>query len=869
MSVLQEILMWSEGLPAWQSDAIARLFAKGSLSDDDMGDLFALLKAEHGIPDPKGRTANRLCGDHIPAATVSDSCVKVLALKNLRHVNMIAESQRLPLCSSGLTVIYGDNGSGKSGYSRVLKRACRARDQTEPIHPNAFLPPDQMGIGEATFEVEVDGTPAEVRWVNGKPGAPVLSSLAVFDSRCARSYLDDEGDYAYVPYGLDILERLGGACKKLKGMIETEYTQSAADRTSFADLAGETSVGKLIEDLSDSTTPDQVEALATMTPEDVAIHGELAKCLKEGNPKEQATQLRLRASRIAKSAESATEKLAIVDDAAVSKLRRLAEACDAATSAAVSAAQSLKEDVGLLPGTGGDAWKELFAAARKFSVEAYPGMSFPELGPGAPCPLCQRPLAEGAGRLRRFEEFVQQEVEKTAQARKKALSDEQEAFLEQSVSLGMDDELFAEIAALDEALATDTRALASALATRYAAIKAAIGSREWDKFEAAPSNPAARVQSLADRLNHEVEILEEVTDETARATLQAKFDELDARIRLAKVKVAVVTAVERLNRQARLTECLSAVKTNAVSAKASDLAEKVVSKELEIALNQEFKSLGVGNLQVCLRSRTDRGKTLHKLKLDLPQAKTPGDILSEGEQQAIAIGSFLAEVNICGSTGGVIFDDPVSSLDHRRRERVARRLAAEAAKRQVIIFTHDLYFLNLLNEEAQQAGVPIQKQSVIRGPEGCGVTDPELPFEGMNTRARVGYLRNKQQYIKKIYQAGGDLEHRRLTADAYRQLRLAWERAVEEVLLQNVVLRFRKSIETQRLASVLVEDSDYATVDHWMSKCSNYAHDLALLGGVEVRDPDELLADINALDDWRIRIDIRSSEVRKKRKSSS
>lgn len=296
------------------------------------------------------------------------------------------------------------------------------------------------------------------------------------------------------------------------------------------------------------------------------------------------------------------------------------------------------------------------------------------------------------------------------------------------------------------------------------------------------------------------------------------------------------------------------------------MTEKVVSKELENALNSEFKSQGVGNLKVCLKSRTEKGKAFHKLILNLLQAKTPTDILSEGEQRAIAISSFLAEVNIGGGLGGIVFDDPVSSLDHKRRVRLARRLAIEAAKRQVIIFTHDIYFLSLLNEEAEKIGVSIKKQSVVRRPEGFGVTDPDLPFEGMNTKARVGYLRNRQQEIMKVYKSGDELKHRRSAADAYRQLRIAWERAVEEVLLRNVVLRFRKGVETQRLSGVSVEDSDYITVDRWMSRCSNYAHDQAMLGGVEVPDPDELLSDINELETWRLVIYERGEKLSKKRK---
>jgi energy-coupling factor transporter ATP-binding protein EcfA2 len=867
MSIFQEILTWSEGLPVWQSDAIARLFVKGAISDDDLDDLFALLKTEHGIPDPQGRTAKKLSADQIPVAAALATNVKLVALKNLRYVNRLAENQRLPLAASGLSVIYGDNGSGKSGYSRVLKRACRARDQSEPIHPNAFLPANQVGNAEATFEIVLNGTSMEVGWVNGRAGAPMLSCLAVFDSRCARSYLDDEGDYAYVPYGLDILEGLASACKKLKGRIESEQAQSLADTTSFADLSGNTAVGRLIANLSHKTKLEQVEVLVTVAPEEIAKRDALDKSLREGNPKEKATQLRLRAGRIARLAASVTQKLAIVDDAAVTKLRGLVDAYHAAQAAAVLAAQSFKEVADLLPGTGGEAWKELFAAARKFAVTAYPGLTFPEFGPDAQCPLCQQPLAEGAERLRSFDKFIQQEAEKTALASKIALSNAQNIFVGQSVSPEMDNELKMEIEALDAALSKDTEVFESALSLRHVAIKTAISSQEWDTVKVLPPSSATRLKALADRLNQEAETLDKMTDEKVRAALQAEFDELAARMQFAKVKVAVLTAIERLGRQVILSECLSAVKTNAISLKAADLTEKVVSKELEAALNQEFKSLGVGNLQVCLKSRADRGKAVHKLKLDLPQAKTPGEILSEGEQRAIAIGSFLAEVNISGSSGGVVFDDPVSSLDHKRRERVARRLAQEAAKRQVIIFTHDLYFLNLLVEEAGNAGVPIETQSVARRPEGFGVTDPDLPFEGMNTRARIGYLRNRQQEIQKIHKSGDELEHRKQTADAYRQLRIAWERATEEILLRQVVLRFRKGIETQRLSGVVVENDDYATIDAWMSKCSNYAHDQALLGGVEVPDPDELLADINALDEWRKRIDARAAEVVKTRKA--
>ena len=870
MSILQEILSWAQSLPTWQSDAVARLLAKQTQTADDLDDLYALLKVAHGIPDPKGRKPKPLTADQIPAPVKASIHVELRAMKNLRHVNAIAENQYLPFGAAGLTVIYGDNGSGKSGYSRVLKRACRARDQMEAIHPNANLPASKAGAAEATFEIAVNDVAQDVHWSHGKAAPPELSSLAIFDSRCARAYLDSEDDFSYVPYGLDVFEGLAKVCKQLKSMIDTEHAQSAADLTAFVPLQGDTLVGKLIAALSAKTTKAQIEELATVTPEELAQHVDLDKSLKENNPKEKAAQLRLRARRIAAIAANAVSKGELVDPTVVTKLRDLADAYRTAQAAAALAAKQFKEGENLLPGTGGEAWRELFDAARKYAIESHPAKVFPELGADAPCPLCQQPLADGADRLLRFEAFIQQEAEKTSQARRTALFAEYKPFIAHVLTLSLDDVTHGEIEALDPQLAADAKAFEPALAARQEAIKSAVLSHQWDGTDQILLNPAARLQALADKLNVEAEILEKASDEKARAALQKQFSELDARVRLSQVKDAVITAVSRLSHQAKLVRCLSAIKTNAISLKASELAEKVVSYELAEALNREFKSLGVGTLRVSLQSRSDKGKALHKLKLELPQSRSPGDILSEGEQRAIAIGSFLAEVGLIGGTGGIVFDDPVSSLDHRRRERVAKRMVVEAAQRQVIVFTHDIYFLCLLAEEAKLAGVPIATQSLTRRAEGFGIADPDLPFEGKNASKRIGALKAQHQSIAKLHNDGEEQEHRKQTVDAYSRLRMAWERAVEEVLLREVILRFRKGVETQRLAGVVVEDDDYAQVNAGMTKCSNYAaHDKAVLGGITVPEPDELLADITALETWRTQIEKRSGETAKKRKGGS
>jgi hypothetical protein len=867
LSILLEILDWSKSLPAWQSDAAARLLARQALSADDHDDLFGLIKAEHGIPDPKGRKPKPLTADQIPAPVKATTHVELRAIKNMRHVNAIAENQYLPFSAAGMTVIYGDNGSGKSGYSRVLKRACRARDQMEAIHPNANLPAGKDGAPEAVFEIAVDGVAKDAHWAHGKAAPPELSAFAIFDSRCARAYLDSEDDFSYVPYGLDVFEGLAKVCKQLKTSLDNEHAQSAADLTAFAQLQGDTLVGKLIASLSAETTNVEIDALAVLTHGELAQHVALDKSLKENNPKEKATQLRSRARRVAAIATNASNKEALVGQVVVTKLRGLAESYRTAQGVAAFAAKQFKDGENLLPGTGGEVWRELFDAARKFAVESHPDKAFPDLGAEAPCPLCQQPLAEGAARMLRFEAFIQQEVEKTSQARRVALYAEYKPFTAHVLTLNLDDVTLGEIEVLDPQLAADAKAFEPLLLARQEAIKAAVISHKWNGIDLPLISPAARLQALAEKLNTEAETLEKASDEKARVALQKQFGELDARVRLSQVKASVLTAVAKLSHQSKLVKCLSAVKTNAISIKASELAEKVVSKELAEALNREFTDLGVGTLRVSLQSRADKGKALHKLKLELPQSRSPGDILSEGEQRAVAIGAFLAEVGLSGGNGGIVFDDPVSSLDHRRRERVAKRLAIEAVQRQVIVFTHDIYFLCLLAEEAKLAGAAIATQSLTRRTEGFGVADPELPFEGKNASKRIGALKAQHQIIAKLHKDGEEQEHRKQTVDAYFRLRNTWERAVEEVLLREVILRFRKGVETQRLAGVVVEDGDYAHVNAGMTKCSNYAHDKALFGGIAVPEPDELLADINALDSWRRTVEDRSKTTAQKRKT--
>ena len=57
------------------------------------------------------------------------------------------------------------------------------------------------------------------------------------------------------------------------------------------------------------------------------------------------------------------------------------------------------------------------------------------------------------------------------------------------------------------------------------------------------------------------------------------------------------------------------------------------------------------------------------------KGRNPNAVLSDGEQKVIAIADFLSEMQLSEINKGIIFDDPVTSLDEKRKSEIAARFA--------------------------------------------------------------------------------------------------------------------------------------------------------------------------------------------------
>ena len=182
MNVLQEILIWSAGRPAWQRDALRRLITAGELSDDDLHDLTEICKGGHGLAEKI--EFSPLSKEHVPTRDAVSAAVSLESIYHHEGVNALAKDQTLKFCK-GLTLVYGDNGAGKTGYIRILKQACRARGK-EQILGNVVSDgvPSKPAV-TIKYTVGGDRTPRE--WL-GHDADEFISRVSIFDTQCAAVY---------------------------------------------------------------------------------------------------------------------------------------------------------------------------------------------------------------------------------------------------------------------------------------------------------------------------------------------------------------------------------------------------------------------------------------------------------------------------------------------------------------------------------------------------------------------------------------------------------------------------------------------------------------------------------------------------------
>jgi hypothetical protein len=614
-----------------------------------------------------------------------------------------------------------------------------------------------------------------------------------------------------------------------------------------------TAVGKVVGSLTHKTSPAVLEKLATLSEPEQDRLTRLTEDLSK-NAATAAADQRLKADRIKRLTGALAAVAAGTTDDALGQLVTLHRHAVAKREAARLAAEGLF-GTDTLPDVGGEVWRTLWESARRYSTEiAYPAAPFPPAAPDTLCVLCQQPLsAEAIARMARFETFIQADTERLAEAAATAAGTAAQALDKVVISLRPITDTLNEVGMHDATLARAIRrALASARLRRRAA-RRRIGDESVIIPDAAPF-PRDALAALEAQVRQYAADIQKAAAGAERKALEAERQELADRAALHTHLPAIKAEIERLKAVQFLDDCLADTNTRAITTLGNTIADQALTSRLRDRFSTEIIELVGVNVRVeTARVGGEVGSPQYQIRmLAKPDAKVPL-ILSEGEQTCVAIAAFMAELATAPHQSALVFDDPVSSLDHKWRNKVAERLVSEAAVRQVIVFTHDMIFLNDIEEAAKRDSIHCETRHISRTFSITGIVTSDLPWDAMNILARIDALEKRARGLA-ITRAQKDEEtYKGEARHFYDALRAAWERALEEVAFAHVIMRHRDYIRDKDLVRVsALTEQDCKSWGANFGKCCGLmaGHDGSRGRNRAMPEPEELLQDVTALNTW-------------------
>lgn len=848
MTVAEDILAFARSRPPWEQDLCRRIYTQANLSSEDLAAVLSQIKKATGF---EGFTESPnpipLSADHVMHRPAGSPPVVLASIGNVENAMRLASGQNIPFALQGLTIVYGENGSGKSGYGKLLKQVCRARRERgeEVVLKDAFAdgprPPATLSVRFRAGAADTDITERE--WQAGSPGPRELSRVSVFDSRTAPLYADKEDRIEFLPAGLDVLPRLVKACDDLAQLVTAEVEPlkqalAASTLPAMPDGTPQAHAAALLTEktaLNKLPSVEELEKLGAWTEEDAgALKGVTEELLSDP-----ATRART-ASQGAATLQLYLDKLKLaqakLNDDALSGLGDLIAGCISARDAAqLAATERFSADpLGAL--VGGEPWRLMFIYAAQVYEAAFPGKIFPSDGEARLCPLCEQHLGGTAfDRIQRFQAFVADTAQKDLDEKRLQLASLADAF----GKIDIPDPAAMRTALAPYVLPESSEALLLAAMTawthaagirRHAAVAAARSISPLLPQETMPNQTIERVAAWHQEFETKVAEAETAAKDPGRfAAVKGQKAALEARELFHHHLPAILLRRNQLAEVKRLAACLPARHTQTISAKMTELCQKHLTKDFGQKLSDEMTALGIDYLPVIMRGRTDRGVNYAGPELTNSLNARTSNIVSEGEFKALALACFFAEIGIIEGHDGIILDDPVCSLDHNHVRQVASRLVKEAQTRQVIVFTHELSFYYELWHQAAEAQVPTARHWVKKTDEhGFGTVEPEAaPWQAMSVKDRLVVLEKKLSALK-VRNDQDTVAYERAVVDLHTSLRETWERLVEEKLLNGVVGRFQPGVQTQSLSGVAVTDDDHRRVFFAMKRASEYSgHDWA------------------------------------------
>ncbi|WP_170582988.1 AAA family ATPase [Ruegeria arenilitoris] len=853
-TVPKRILAWSQNRPLWQQDALRRIVLNGYPDAQAVDEILALCKKEHG--DQSGKlTAQPLATTHLPVDPGAGESISLNGISNVAGVNQLATGQNLAFEQNGLTIVYGQNGTGKSGYTRILKNACRSRHAAEII-PDVYSSPPS-GKAKADLKVSrTSGATETISWENSGESAEMLSAITVFDRDAASVHVQKKNEVWFRPFGLDIPDDLAGVCQEIKARLASEKETLEQKRNSvFSNpiWSSRSALGKALSTLRYDTDISAIMPGSPFSDSDEArlkkLNADLAQdpAVVAKAQRDYATQLDHLETYLKRIEQTIGAEATIA-------LQAMKKDSDDMRSAANTAAHDAFSGLAL-EGVGEPVWRTLWESARTYSkVANEEGAVFPP-PLGDICVLCHQEIDDPtATRMFGFEEFIKKDTETKAAEAERIFHEAKQDFSAVTVHVNKVSAAYRSLKNNNFALAKQVLRFIALSRCAQAQTLAQFSGDDVGNLPALPASVADAVCREATQVRNYAASLDDASGSQAREAILNEQADLQDRKQARELLEIAKMEIARLAELKRIEDCLRDTATTAITRLGNEIADNLITPRMRDRFQQEIVALAGNRVRVeVVRSGGKFGSPQYEVRLYAnPKAKVH-DVLSEGEQTCVALASYLTELANAAHNSALVFDDPVSSLDHRWRSKVAKRLATEAGLRQVIVFTHDMIFVNDLAQLAIERNTPVAFAHLTRGQDVVGIVNTGLPWTASSIRDRIDKLEKEARAAKLLFEAHDDEGYKTAAASLYSRLRATWERALEDIVFANVVIRHRDYIDTKRLKQVTaLDENDVLTFQNGFKKCCDFvdAHDPSRGHDAEPPEPLEMMSDIQTLKDW-------------------
>ena len=676
----------------------------------------------------------------------------------------------------------------------------------------------------------------------------VLNAIDVFDSRAALAYLKDGLTATYEPWIIGLLQRLVSIADRLRDLINAEM-QSLDVPT--------------IEIPEDLVGSPKISALDNITKDTDANKFALQNIEKHlTRIKEIDAQLSnsflVKRDAILRSIQDLQN--------AISPIREVREGLSTIVISRINAAyedwsvaHKVKEESERAFSTehtdiclSNDTWRAMWDAVKEFSFMQTPEMeNFPYLGADALCPFCAQPLQQNA--KDRLQAITDQVNSNLAQKEKDAL----EKYLEDLgniPTLISTRELKILLGNLQCLTSDEKEALLNQWQQLYLLLDEAKRKPKLLQLSAFDSY-LVKMDEANSKYDIELKKINESLDEVTRGLLIKEMLELKGEVFLSKCIPSITNLVDFLNRKETLEKALKLVATAKLTRKNNELASELVTDEYISRFNVELSALSTEGLKAELRQqKPGKGRIPFKITL-ISQYNEVVDhlnVLSEGEQRVVALAVFLADAT--GGTGSrpIVFDDPISSLDHIYERKIAERLSDLSKERQVIIFTHRLSLFAMIQNITDELGIKPDATCLNNWPNATFKGNPSGDNSFVLDPKRVlNRLKNDKISQLKRYELEGNGECREASLGICCQIRVCVERCIEKYLFNGIVERFCSDIQTKKLRNLKqLTNSDFDFIDKYMTKYSCYVHAVAEETPQTFPEAAELESDIDEILAW-------------------